>query len=41
MTCPLPETLRFHPACRHPGNQRFPALVNRLIPYHYAGQKPI
>lgn len=25
--CPLPETLRFHPACRHPSAQRFPALV--------------
>ncbi|KAB2734778.1 DUF7146 domain-containing protein [Brucella anthropi] len=27
ITCPLPETLRFHPACHHPGNQRSPALV--------------
>lgn len=27
ITCPLPETLRFHPACWHPTAKRFPALV--------------
>jgi len=27
ITCPLPETLRFHPACWHPTAKRLPALV--------------
>jgi phage/plasmid primase-like uncharacterized protein len=27
ITCPLPETLRFLPACWHPSAKRFPALV--------------
>ena len=27
ITCALPDTLRFHPACRHVTAQRFPALV--------------
>lgn len=27
ITCPLPETLRFHPACWHPTAQRLPAMV--------------
>jgi hypothetical protein len=27
IACPLPETLRFHPACWHPAAKRLPALV--------------
>ena len=27
ITCELPDTLRFHPACRHPSNRHFPAMV--------------
>lgn len=27
ITCALPETLRFHPNCRHPSTKRFPAMV--------------
>lgn len=27
ITCPLPETLRFHPECWHPTARRFPAMV--------------
>ena len=27
ITCDLPDTLRFHPACWHPSARRFPALV--------------
>ncbi|KQV39174.1 MULTISPECIES: toprim domain-containing protein [unclassified Rhizobium] len=27
ITCALPETLRYHPACRHPSTRRLPALV--------------
>ncbi len=27
ITCALPETLRFHPACWHPSAQRLPAMV--------------
>lgn len=27
IACPLPETLRFHPACWHPSAKRVPALV--------------
>lgn len=27
ISCPLPETLRFHPACWHPTAKRLPALV--------------
>lgn len=27
ITCPLPETLRFHPECWHPSARRIPALV--------------
>ena len=27
ITCPLPETLRFHPACWHPSAKRIPAMV--------------
>ena len=30
ITCDLPETLRFHPACRHPSTQLFPALVAKV-----------
>ncbi|RVG89297.1 toprim domain-containing protein [Sinorhizobium meliloti] len=27
ITCPLPETLRFHPRCYHPSTARLPAMV--------------
>lgn len=27
ITCPLPDTLRFHPSCWHPSGQSLPALV--------------
>lgn len=27
ITCPLPNTLRFHPDCWHPGAKRFPAMI--------------
>lgn len=27
ITCALPDTLRFHPACWHPSGQRLPAMV--------------
>jgi hypothetical protein len=27
ITCDLPDTLRFHPACWHPGAKRLPAMV--------------
>lgn len=27
ITCALPDSLRFHPACWHPSGKRFPALV--------------
>ena len=27
VTCPLPDTLRFHPECWHPTGKRFPAMV--------------
>jgi hypothetical protein len=27
ITAPLPDTLRFHPDCRHPSGNRFPAMV--------------
>ena len=30
ITCPLPQTLRFHPACWHPTAARFPAMVARV-----------
>ncbi len=30
ISCVLPLTLRFHPACPHPGGGRFPALVGRV-----------
>ena len=30
ITCALPDTLRFHPACWHVTAQRFPALVARI-----------
>lgn len=30
ITCPLPETLRFHPACWHASARRLPALVGRV-----------
>ncbi|RYH07745.1 toprim domain-containing protein [Tropicimonas sp. IMCC6043] len=30
ITCDLPESLRFHPACWHPSAKRFPALVARV-----------
>ncbi|MHA7865877.1 MAG: DUF7146 domain-containing protein [Salipiger thiooxidans] len=30
ITCTLPETLRFHPACWHPTAKRFPAMVARI-----------
>jgi len=30
ITCALPETLRFHPDCRHPSTKRLPALVARV-----------
>ena len=30
ITCPLPETLRFHPACWHASAKRLPALVARV-----------
>ena len=30
ITCALPATLRFHPACWHPSAQRLPAMVARV-----------
>lgn len=30
ITCDLPESLRFHPACWHPSAKRLPALVARV-----------
>ncbi|MGJ7039664.1 hypothetical protein J2Y63_002922 [Shinella sp. BE166] len=30
ITCALPDTLRFHPNCRHPSTQRLPAMVARV-----------
>lgn len=30
ITCALPETLRFHPACWHPSAQRLPAMVTQI-----------
>ena len=30
ITCPLPESLRFHPACWHPTAKRLPAMVARI-----------
>lgn len=30
ITCPLPDSLRFHPACWHASAQRLPALVARV-----------
>lgn len=30
ITCDLPETLRFHPACWHPSAKRLPALLARV-----------
>lgn len=30
ITCNLPESLRFHPACWHPSDKRLPALVARV-----------
>lgn len=30
ITCPLPDTLRFHPVCWHASAQRLPALVARV-----------
>lgn len=27
ITCPLPDTLRFHPECWHPTARRFPAMI--------------
>ncbi|HRO14479.1 MAG TPA: hypothetical protein PLL33_05465 [Paracoccus sp. (in: a-proteobacteria)] len=30
ITCPLPDTLRFHPACWHASAKRLPALVARV-----------
>src|SRR5690606_1203180 len=30
ITCPLPDSLRFHPACWHASARRLPALVARV-----------
>ncbi|MDO6584816.1 toprim domain-containing protein [Salipiger sp. 1_MG-2023] len=30
ITCALPNTLRFHPACWHPTAKRFPAMIARV-----------
>lgn len=30
ITCALPESLRFHPACLHPNRKRFPAMIGRV-----------
>ena len=30
ITCPMPETLRFQPACWHQSNQKLPALIARV-----------
>lgn len=30
ITCALPDSLRFHPSCWHPGAQRLPAMIARV-----------
>ncbi|MDO6588293.1 toprim domain-containing protein [Salipiger sp. 1_MG-2023] len=30
LTCPLPDTLRFHPSCWHSSAKRFPAMLARV-----------